>query len=167
MPSLLMPEFFALIGTDLFLLLSLMTCLLDTRFPKMLPYVFQVAALVGLGHLLISKDFLSVFGEYMRFWYSFTYLLVSLASILAANAYLIFVKRSFTIAKIWSGAITFPSTLISAYFVNQYNLLRSNTSLLTMEIGLLLFGTFVAVGVGVMLSPEIIRKKFSRAKEVN
>jgi hypothetical protein len=167
MSSLLMPEFFALIGTDLFLLLSLMTCLLDTRFPKMLPYVFQVAALVGLGHLLISKDFLSVFGEYMRFWYSFTYLLVSLASILAANAYLIFVKRSFTIAKIWSGAITFPSTLISAYFVNQYNLLRSNTSLLTMEIGLLLFGTFVAVGVGVMLSPEIIRKKFSRAKEVN
>jgi hypothetical protein len=167
MTSLLMPEFFALIGTDMFLLLSLTTCLLDTRFPKMLPYVFQVAALAGFGHLLISKDFLSVFGEYMRFWYCFTYLLVSLASVLAANAYLIFVKRSFTIAKIWSVAITFPSTLISAYFVSQYSLLQSNTSLMIMEIELLLLATLVGVSVGAMLSTEIIRKKFRRAKEVD
>lgn len=163
----LLPEFFTLIGTDLFLLLSLVTCLLDTRFPKMLPYVFEVAALAGFGHLLISKDFLAVFGEYMRFWYSFAYLLVALASILATNAYLMFVKRSFTIAKIWSGSITFPSILISTFFVYQYGLLESSTLLLITEIALLLCPALIAISVGVMLSPEIIRKKFSRAKEVN
>jgi hypothetical protein len=163
----LLPEFFALIGTDLFLLLSLATCLLDTRFPKMLPYVFEVAALAGFGHLLISKDFLAVFGEYMRFWYSFTYLLVALASILATNAYLMFIKHSLNIARVWSGTVTFPSILISAYFVYQYTLLQSSTLLLITEIALLLSAALIAIGVGVMLSPEIIRKRFSRAKEVN
>jgi hypothetical protein len=163
----LLPEFFALIGTDLFLLLSLATCLLDTRFPKMLPYVFQAAALAGFGHLLVSRDFLAVFGEYMVFVYSFAYLLVALASVLATNAYLMLIKRSFNAAKIWSAFITFPSFLISAYFVHQYTMQQSSTLYLMIEISFLLSAALVATGVVAMLSLAVTRKRFSRVKEVN
>jgi len=144
-----LPEFFLLIATDLFLLLSLLTCLLDTRFPKMLPYVFEVAALAGFGHLLISKEFLTVFGEQMRFWYSFAYLVVALVSILASNAYILFVKRSVKIAQIWAGAITFPSVLINAYFVNQYYPFQTNILLMMMESGFLF--SAILVGAATML----------------
>jgi hypothetical protein len=83
----LLPEFFALLGIDLFLMLSLLTCLLDERMPKALPYIYQLAALAGYGHLLISKNFLTIFGDYMRFWYCFIYLLACLANIVAVNIY--------------------------------------------------------------------------------
>ncbi|TET19556.1 hypothetical protein E3J74_06685 [Candidatus Bathyarchaeota archaeon] len=56
MSSPLLPEFFALLATDLFLMLSLLTCLLDDRLPKAIPYIYQIAALMGYGHLLISRD---------------------------------------------------------------------------------------------------------------
>ena len=165
-PSMLLPEFFALLGIDLFLLLSLLTCLLDDRFPKMLPYVFEAAALVGFGHLLISRDFLAVFGEYMRFWYSFLYLVVALASIIGVNVYLAALKKAFTIAKIWSGAVAFPSVLVSVYFVYQYSLMQSSMFLLILQIGLLVSAIAMGIGISILLSPETINKLFRRAKEV-
>ncbi|MDH5782729.1 MAG: hypothetical protein OEZ35_03585, partial [Candidatus Bathyarchaeota archaeon] len=60
------PEFFALLGVNVFLAISLLTCLLDKYFPGSIPYMYQLAALTGFGQLLISKEFLSVFGNYMR-----------------------------------------------------------------------------------------------------
>lgn len=124
-PSLLQPEFFALLGTDLFLALSLLTCLLDNRFPKAIPYIYQAAALVGFGHLLASRDLLGGFGEYTRFWYCLFYLTVALANIVGVNVYLAAIKRQYKIARLWSGIVTFPSMMISIFFVAQYGLTQN------------------------------------------
>jgi hypothetical protein len=100
----LQPEFFALIGIDLFLAMSLLTCPLDKHFPWQLPYLYQLAALAGFGHLLVSREFMLSFGEYMRFWYSLLYLVVALANIVAVNFYLRMVKKLLNYAKIFMAA---------------------------------------------------------------
>jgi len=120
MPSPLQPEFFALLGVDLFLAISLLTCLLDRHFPWQLPYLYQLAALAGFGQLLVSKEFLALFGEYMRFWYSFLYLIVALANIVAVNAYLGIMKKLLSHAKVFMFAVTFPALTVAAFFVSNY-----------------------------------------------
>lgn len=125
MSSPLLPEFFALLGIDVFLAISLLTCLLDKHFPQAIPYVYQIAALAGFGHLLISKEFIVLFGEYMRFWYCFIYLIVALANIVAVNIYLAVPKNSSrklrTLAKVFFGTVTFPTILTCLFFVSSYS----------------------------------------------
>lgn len=162
----MLPEFFAFLGIDLFLALSLLTCLLEDRFPKAMPYVYQVAAVVGFGHILISRDFLAVFGEYTRFWICFLYLMVGLANVLALNIYLVALKGLCTITKIWSGAVTFPSVLISMFFVYQYSLMQSALFPPVLQIGLLASAFVMGTSASVLLSSEIARKLFRRNKEV-
>lgn len=116
----LQPEFFAILGINLFIATSLLTCLLDKHLPWMLPYMYQVAALAGFGHLMVSKEFLAVFGDYMRFWYSFIYLLVALTNIVAVNIYLGLVKKQATLSKAFLGVFTIPATIVSAFFVSNY-----------------------------------------------
>jgi hypothetical protein len=116
----LLPEFFALFGIDLFLMLSLLTCLLEERFPKAVPYVYQVAALAGFGNLMISKDFLIVFGEYMRFWYCFLYLVVALANTVAINLYLGIVKKLLNYARVFMFTVTLPALSLAILFLFNY-----------------------------------------------
>jgi len=120
MPSPIQPEFFALLGIDLFLATSLLTCLLDRHFPWQLPYIYQLAALTGFGQLLVSREFMSFFGEYMRFWYSLLYVVVALANIVAVNLYLGIVKKLLTYSKIFSFAVTFPAIALTILFVTNY-----------------------------------------------
>jgi hypothetical protein len=120
LPEAVHPELFALLSIDLFLLLSLLTCLLEERFPKAIPYIYQIAALIGFGHLLVSKEFLTTFGEYTRFWYNFFYLSIALANIVALNLYLAVLKKLWTLAKAWSGAVTFPTIAISVFLAANY-----------------------------------------------
>jgi hypothetical protein len=163
----ILPEFFVLLGTDLFLLLSLLTCLLDSKFPKALPYVFQIAAVMGFGHLLISKEFLSVFGEYMRFWYSFFYLLVVLINIIALNVYLATSQKMWLIAKAWAGAVTFPSVMISVFFVSNYGYVSSvEFPSLLLQVGLVIAAIMIGVSATLFLSPDLL-PRFRRRKEVN
>jgi len=77
-----------MLSSDIFLLLSLLTCLLEDRFPNAVPYVYQIAAIMGFGHLVVSRMFLTVFDEYIRFWYNLFYLAVALANVVAVNLYL-------------------------------------------------------------------------------
>ena len=120
MPSPLQPEFFALLGIDLFLAVSLLTCLLDRHFPWQLPYVYQLAALAGFGQLLVSKEFMAFFGEYMRFWYSLLYLIVALGNIVAVNVYLGVMKKLLKHAKVFMFAVTFPTISLTAFFLSNY-----------------------------------------------
>lgn len=76
-----------MLSSGIFLLLSLLTCLLEDRFPKAVPYVYQIAAIMGFGHLVVSRMFLTVF-DYMRFWYNLFYLAVALVNVVAVNLYL-------------------------------------------------------------------------------
>ncbi len=159
MPSTILPEFFALLAIDLFLLLSLLTCLLEERFPKSIPYVYQMAALIGFGHLLVSKDFLTVFGLYMRFWYNFFYLMVALANIVAINVYFAVIKKNWMFAKVWSGAVTFPTIFISIFFVSNYSdTAGSGFPLLLLQIGLVVALVVMGVSVSIFLSPDLLDK---------
>jgi len=154
----LLPEFFALLGIDVFLALSLLSCLLDDRLPKAVPYVYQIAALVGYGHLLISKEFFVIFGEYMRFWYCFIYLLVALANVVAVNIYFAVAKRLWTVAKLWSGAVTFPTVVISMFFVSNYTFVQEATlPLLTLQVGLVVSAIVMGISICILLSPEARR----------
>jgi len=162
----ILPEFFALISVDIFLLLSLLTCLLDQRFPKAVPYIYQIAALIGFGHLLVSREFLTLFGEYMRFWYNFFYLLVSLANIIAINLYLAVERKSWELAKAWSGAVTFPITVISVFFVSNYSYLHGAAfPTLILQIGLVISAIVMGVSISIFLSPDLL-DKLRRRKEV-
>jgi len=120
MPSPLQPEFFALLGIDLFLAISLLTCLLDRHFPWQLPYLYQFAALAGFGQLLVSKGFIEFFGEYTRFWYSLLYLIVALANIVAVNLYLGIVKKLLNYAGVFMFTVTFPALSLAVFFLSNY-----------------------------------------------
>jgi hypothetical protein len=162
----LLPEFFALISVDVFLLLSLLTCLLDSRFPKAVPYIYQIAALIGFGHLLVSREFLGLFGEYMRFWYNFFYLLVALANIVALNLYLAVERKEWELAKAWSGAVTFPLTLIATFFVSNYSYLQgAQFPMLILQVGFVISAIVMGVSISLFLSPDLL-SKVRRKKEV-
>lgn len=156
----LLPELFALLSSDLFLLLSLLTCLLEERFPKAIPYIYQVAALMGFGHLLVSKMFLTVFDEDLRFWYNFFYLAVGLANVVAVNLYLAVSKKTWLLAKVWSASVTFPTVFISIFFVYNYGYLQGAIfPLLTVDLILILSVVILGIAVAVLLSPKLLRRR--------
>ncbi len=116
----LQPEFFTLLGIDLFLALSLLTCLQDEKFPWALPYLYQLAALTGFGHMLISRSFLSSFSQYMRFWYSVAYLTIALGNIAALNLYLMIIKKLIRVAQVYLLLVTTPALAFSTLFLSSY-----------------------------------------------
>jgi hypothetical protein len=120
LPPPLQPEFFLLLGIDLFLAMSLISCLLDRHFPWQLPYVYQLASLAGFGQLLMSREFLALFDPYMRFWFSTLYMAVALANIVAVNAYLGITKKLVRYAKAYSLAFTIPAIALSVFFMSSY-----------------------------------------------
>lgn len=157
--EMMLPEFFALLSIDVFLLLSLLTCLLEERFPKAIPYIYQIAALIGFGHLLVSREFLSIFGEDMRFWYNFFYLLVALGNIIAINLYLAVEKKMWTLAKAWSGIVTFPIIVISVFFVSNYSYLQgAEFPALILQVGLVVSTIVMGVSISLFLSPDLLNK---------
>jgi hypothetical protein len=163
MPSQLLPEVFALIGINVFLALSLLAFLLRNRFPRVLLFVYQIAAVIGLGFLVISKVCLAYSEEYVRLWCSFTYLIVALTNVVALNSYVAVAKRLWTIAGVWSGAVTFPSILISAFFVSEYSSTQGGVFLSGSQTGFLVLG--LAVGVGLTLSHSLKRAKLLQGEE--
>ena len=151
MSSPLLPEFFTLLGINVFLAISLLACLLDKHFPPAIPYIYQVAALVGFGYLLVSKEFMVVFGMEMRFWCCIVYLLVAVANVIAVNVYIAVVKRLSILALAFSGTVSFPTILLSLFFVSCY----SNgvvLSVIPLEIVYVVFVLGAVLGVGIMAS---------------
>ncbi len=53
------PQFFLLIGIDVFLGGSILTVLLDKYFPTGLPYILDIGSLIGFAELLIGPQFMS------------------------------------------------------------------------------------------------------------
>jgi hypothetical protein len=156
----LLPELFALLSSDLFLLLSLLTCLLEERFPKAVPYIYQVAALMGFGQLAVSKMFLTVFDVDLRFWYNFFYLAVGLANVVAVNLYLAVSKKTWILAKVWSASVTFPTVFISIFFIYNYGYLQGATfPMLTVDLILILAVVILGIAVAVLLSPKLLRRR--------
>lgn len=156
-----MPEFFAILGIDVFLAISLITCLLDKRFPKATPYIYQVAAIFGFVHLLISKEFIAIFGDYMRFWYSLIYLVVALGNVVAVNAYLAFQKELWKLARFFLAIVTFPVVLVSTFFILDYAssmtlspLIPARLPLDAIALAFVLSAVFIGVGIIASLRPK-------------
>lgn len=143
-----------------------MLSLLEDHFHEAILYVYQVATVVGFGHLLIGGDFLAVFGDYMRFWYCFFYLIVALANILAVNVYFVALRGCVELSRIWSCAVTFISILISVFFLSQHSLMQSAVFPLALQISLLVSAFVMGISISILLFPEIARKLFRREREV-
>jgi len=150
----LQPEFFLLLGIDLFLAISLLSCLLDKHLPWQLPYLYQVGSLAGFGQLIVAKEFMAMFGDYTRFWFSILYLTIALANIIAINVYLGIIKKMLNYAKTFMLTVSFPSFAIAAFFLTSYSAgmehpiaIFPQVSWETTFIGIVAFDTFV-VGFG-------------------
>jgi hypothetical protein len=153
----LLPEFFLFLGVDFFVALSLLTCVMD-YFRRSVPYLYEAAAVFGYVNLLMSREFLSTWGEYMRFSYCFMYLALALANVVAINAYLLVSKKLWGLAKVFASAVTFPVILISAFFFSLYS--KEPSQLFTAA---LLSGAMVlGVGIAFLVSPEKIKKYLGR-----
>ncbi len=158
----LMPEFFMLLGIDFFLATSLLTCIFDKHFPDKLAYLYQLIGLAGFGQLLVTREFMTSFADYMRFWYSLIYLLIAVSNIAALNAYLYLYKRKKTTAKLFSVIATAPSLIISTMFLNNYAIEASHPiiafPLIPLEImfvSVFLFDTIVvSVSVYALIKPK-------------
>jgi len=101
----------------------------------------------------------------MRFWYCFVYLLVALSNIVAVNIYFAVAKRLWTLAKLWSGAVTFPTVVVSMFFVSNYTSVQEATlPLLTLQIGLVVSAIVMGVSICLLLSPEAMRDVFRKER---
>jgi hypothetical protein len=154
LPPPLQPEFFILLGLDLFLATSLISCLLDRHLPWQLPYLYQIAALAGYGQLIVSQQFITLFGEYMRFWYSLIYLIVAIANMIAIDVYLGFIKKLINYARVFAFTVTAPSLFITAFFLANYAEIATHPLVMapqvsweTTFVGIVAFDT-VVVGLG-------------------
>ena len=156
------PEFFLLLGIDLFLAISLLSCLLDKHFPWHLPILYQVASLAGFGQLIVAKEFMEMFGDYMRFWFSVLYLTVALANIVAVNVYLGFVKKMVNYAKAFMFTVSFPSLAIATFFIANYASVSTTPTVMlppvpweTTFVGIVSFDTgVVALGLYLFFKPK-------------
>src|SRR5712692_5500293 len=120
------PEFFVVLGIFIFLAMSFLSALLDDDFPSILQYLFQGAATVGLGLLLMNQRFINggIFSldptDPARFWISVVYLASAISIAAGLNVYLAIVSREMALSSALSGAVTVPTFMISAILVSSF-----------------------------------------------
>ena len=117
----LLPEFFTLLGIEIFAAMSLVCVLLDRDIPSSVQWLFQGAAGLGLGQLVVTEGFgTSSVIDASRFWISIFYLTLSVCSAAGLNVYLAAVRNKTAIASAFSGTITAPTVSVSALFLSSY-----------------------------------------------
>ena len=122
----LVPEFFIVLGIFIFLAMSFLSALLDDDLPSILQYLFQGAAAVGLGLLLLNQALINggilsrAPGDPTRFWISFVYLSSAVSIVAVLNVYLAIVRAKMALSSAFSGAVTVPTFMISAIVVSSF-----------------------------------------------
>jgi hypothetical protein len=112
----LLPEFIGILGIDIFLVLSILTCLFD--FPVFLQYVYHISAFVGFGQLWINYIF--AFSEETRFFVCLAYLVIGLANIIFINGYVGSREKKILWTTSFLCCVTIPFVLISFSAVSVY-----------------------------------------------
>jgi hypothetical protein len=99
----------------------------------------------------------------MRFWYNMFYLGVALTSIVAVNIYLAASKKAWTMARLWSAAVTLPAMLISMLSAYNFGYLQG-TALPPLISPLLIVFSFLMLTVtaGVLLGSKFFDKSRRR-----
>ncbi len=122
----LLPEFFMLPGVVIFLTMSLLSALLDDGVPSSLQYLFQGAAIAGLGLLFMSQGLIHAGilsrdpSDPTRFWVSIVYLASAISSVVGLNVYLAALRRNVALASTFTGVVTVPTLMISTIFVSSF-----------------------------------------------
>lgn len=112
----LLPEFLAVLGIDVFLILSILSCLFE--FPVFVQYVYHISAYIGFLQLWI--DYVFAFAEETRFLICVAYLLIGLANVIFLNGYVgCRDKKILWITSILC-CVTIPSILVSVSAVSFY-----------------------------------------------
>jgi len=71
------------------------------------------------------------------------------------------------LAKAWSGAVTFPITLIAVFFVSNYSYLQgASFPTLILQVGFVISAIVMGVSISLFLSPDLLNK-LRRRKEVS
>jgi hypothetical protein len=153
----LLPEFFLFLGIDFFVALALLTCVME-HFSRLISYLYEAAAVFGYINLLMSREFIATFGEYMRFSYGFLYLALALANIIGINVYLLVSKKSWGSAKVFASCVTFPTVLISAFFLSLYCKDTSQVFTVALMSSVMVLG----MGIAFLVVPEKIKEKLAR-----
>lgn len=112
----LAPEFFVLLGIDIFLAVSIVSAILDRQLSSILQYLFQCAAGAGLAELLLGQGLTAA----ARVWAGIIYLAFALSSLVGLNIRLAIVRRRMSIAPIFSQMMTVPVIMVSALFLSSF-----------------------------------------------
>ena len=150
----LLPEFFMLLGIAIFLSMSLLSARLEDDMPSLLQYLFQGAAIVGLGLLFMSRGFVNagILGRdpanMTRFWLSIVYLGSAVSGVIGLNVYLGSVRRKIALASTFSGTVTVPVFMISALFVSSFLGSGGDVGLTPTTVGMLaVVGLVIGLGM--------------------
>jgi hypothetical protein len=128
------------------------------HFNRLVAYLYEAAAIFGYVNMLMSREFMTSFGEYMRFSYSFLYLALALANVVGINVYLLVSKKSWITAKVFASCVTFPTFLISAFFFSLYS--KETSYILTAA--LMSSAMVLGIGIAFLVVPEKIKEKLGR-----
>jgi len=112
----LLPEFLGILGIDLFLALSMLTCIFD--FPVILQYVYHVSAFVGFGQLWVNYVF--AFNEETRFLICVAYLVIGLANIIFINGFIGSREKKILWTTAFLCCVTIPSIILSFSAISCY-----------------------------------------------
>ena len=146
----LAPEFFMLLGIDIFSAISLLSALLDEDIPSSVQWLFQGAAVMGLGQMFVSQEFINagVFPrdptDPTRFWISVLYLSAAIANVIGLNVYLAAARHKMTLASTFTGTVTVPTMMISAFFVSSFVSQGGVISFTPGTIGLLVISAIIS-----------------------
>jgi hypothetical protein len=120
MAAVFAPQFFLLIGIELFLAGSIVTTLLEDYYPESLPYILDVGAFVGLIQLWFGPNYLSGLNEVLQFYYCIGFAVIALLSLVGANLYLFLAKRRAFLSGVFGLVVTVPACLVLLFFGSAY-----------------------------------------------
>lgn len=113
------PQFFILLGIDIFLGGSIVTVLFDKEFPNGLPYIFDFGALTGFVQLLIVPGYLANYPVETQFYYSVAFATFAVIGIVACSLYETF-RRKPLIGGSIAIVATLPSILALLFFSSAW-----------------------------------------------
>jgi hypothetical protein len=114
------PQFFILLGIDIFLGTSIATVAFDEHFPTGLPYMLDFGALVGFIQLVLGPRYLVGSPTEIQFYYCMTFATIAILAALGCNLYVTFIRGRRAIGGILAVGMTTPSILVSLSFVSAY-----------------------------------------------
>ena len=135
----LAPEFFIVLGIDIFLAESIICALLERQLSSILQYLFQGAAIAGLADLFLGQGQIPS----TRVWAGIIYLAFALSSLIGMNIRLAIVRRSMSVAPIFSQMLTVPAVMVSALFL--FSFLQNGGELVFSPASIATIVTLVAV----------------------